>query len=237
VAYRRILRIGYCACKVRRRTLRAMTSTRRRSRLLTAALVAGAIGVALVAVPVLGQGAQPSGGPAAVPAASGSPDPSPGIQKSEEKPGKGPKADKGPKAEKVPETPVTLEGTVGTRTDEDGDTVYTLTVSGTVYELEAGPPWFWGDDHPLKGLVGKTVTIEGDQPEGSTTIEVRVADGKTLREPGKPPWAGGWKVQGEKHPGWSQAKADRFKAKFGDCWPPGHCKQPDRAASTGPLGD
>ena len=190
-----------------------MTPAGRRSRLLPAALVAGAIGVALVAVPVLGQGAQPSGGAAAVPAASGSPDPSPGIQKSEEKPGKGPKTDKGPKAEKVPETPVTVQGVVGTRTTEDGETVYTLTVGGTVYDLEAGPPWFWGEDHPLKGLVGKTVTIEGDQPEGSTTIDVRVADGKTLREPGKPPWAGGWKVQGEKHPGWAQWKVDKAAAR------------------------
>ena len=86
-------------------------------------------------------------------------------------------------------------------------------VGGTVYDLEAGPPWFWGEDHPLKGLVGKTVTIEGDQPEGSTTIDVRVADGKTLREPGKPPWAGGWKLQGEKHPGWAQWKVDKAAAR------------------------
>ena len=169
---------------------------------------AGAIAVA-VAVPVLGQGAQAPNGAGVVPAASGSPDPSPGTQKAEEKPGKGPKADKGPKAEKVPETPVTLQGAVGTRTDEDGDTVYTLTVNGTVYDLEAGPPWFFGDNHPLKGLVGKSVTIEGDQAEGTTTVDVRVADGKTLREPGKPPWAGGWKVVGEKHPGWAQWKVDK----------------------------
>jgi hypothetical protein len=38
-------------------------------------------------------------------------------------------------------------------------------------------------------------------------------DGKTIREPGRPPWAGGWKVVGEKHPGWSQEKADRQAAK------------------------
>jgi hypothetical protein len=55
-----------------------------------------------------------------------------------------------------------------------------------------------------------------------------------LREPGKPPWAGGWKVVGEKHPGWSQEKADRFKAKFGDCFPPGQCKdKPDKGAGDG----
>jgi hypothetical protein len=190
-----------------------MTPAGRRSRLLAAALAAGAVAIAIVAVPVLGQGAQAPAGAAVVPAASGSPDPSPGTQKAEEKPGKGPKADKGPKAEKVPETPVTLQGTVGTKADEDGGTEYTLTVNGTVYELEAGPPWYWGENHPLKGLVGKTVTIEGDQEQGSTSIDVRVADGKTLREPGKPPWAGGWKVQGEKHPGWAQWKVDKADAK------------------------
>src|SRR5688500_5709182 len=68
-----------------------MTTTGRRSRLLAAALVAGAIGVALVAVPVLGQGGQAPGGAAVVPGA----DPSPAT-----KPGKGPKAEKGPQAEK-----------------------------------------------------------------------------------------------------------------------------------------
>jgi hypothetical protein len=180
-----------------------MTPAGRPSRLLATAAIGGAIAVALVAVPVLGQGAKPTGDVAVAPAASGSPDPSPGTKKSEEKPGKG------PKTEKVPETPVTLRGAVGTRTDADGDTVYTLTVNGTVYDLEVGPPWFWGEDHPLKGLVGKTVTVEGDQAQGSTTIEVRVADGKTLREAGKPPWAGGWKVQGAKHPGWAQWKVDK----------------------------
>jgi hypothetical protein len=190
-----------------------MTPAGRRPRLLAAGLAAGTLGLALVALPVLGQGAPAPRDAAAAPAAS-------------EKPGKGPKAEKGPKADKVPEAPVTLQGTVGTRTDEDGGTVYTLTVNGTVYDLEVGPPWFWGDDHPLKALVGKSVTIEGDQAEGSTTVDVRVADGKTLREPGKPPWAGGWKVVGERHPGWAQWKVDKAaardaaKAKRGNGPPP-----------------
>lgn len=183
-----------------------MSTSVRRTRLAALALAAGALGVALVAVPVLGQG---SGSPAAVPqppAASAAASAAPAAS---DKPGKGPKADK----EKEPETPVTLTGTVGTRTDEDGDTAYTLTVNGTAYDLEVGPPWFWGDNHPLKGLVGKTVTIQGDQAQGSTSVEVRVADGKTIREPGKPPWAGGWKVVGERHPGWAQWKADKAAAR------------------------
>ena len=171
----------------------------RRIQLVAVAVTCGAIALA-VAMPALGSGTRTNTDAGVVPAAS-------------EKPGKGPKADKGPKAEKVPETPVSLQGAVGTRTTDDGDTVYTLTVGGTVYDLDAGPPWYWGDSHPLKGLVGKTVNIEGDQPEGSTTIDVRVADGTTIREAGKPAWAGGWKVQGEKHPGWSQWKVDKAAAR------------------------
>src|SRR5690242_19420619 len=112
-----------------------MTPSARRSRLFAASLAAGAVAVALVALPVLGQGGPPFVGRGAVPAASGSADPSPAASGAEEKPGKGQKPDKGPKAEKVPETPVTLTGTVGTRTDADGETTYTLTVAGTVYDL------------------------------------------------------------------------------------------------------
>ncbi len=73
------------------------------------------------------------------------------------------------------------------------------------------------------------MTITGEQAAGSTEVDVLTVDGKALREPGKPPWAGGWKVVGERHPGWSQEKADRFKAKFGDCFPPGQCKTKDKA--------
>jgi hypothetical protein len=63
-----------------------------------------------------------------------------------------------------------------------------------------------------------TVTIVGDTAAGRCRYR------PSLREGGKPPWAGGWKAVGERHPGWSQEKADRFDAKSGGCWPPGHCK-------------
>ena len=130
------------------------------------------------------------------------------------------------KAEKVhkPEVTVTLSGTVGTSTDAKGDATYTLRSGSTTYTLEAGPAWFYGDKHPLKPFVGKSVTIVGEQETGSAEIDVMSVNGTAIREPGRPPWAGGWKRVGEKHPGWSQEKADRFKAKFGDCFPPGHCK-------------
>ena len=153
--------------------------------------------VLLVAVPVLA--GQPTGAPGKSAA--------PGQQKT-----------------KVAEAPITISGTVESSTDADGNASYTLTDGGTTYALDAGPGWFFGDDYPLKPYVGKAVTIIGEKADGSNEVDVVSVDGKALREPGKPPWAGGWKVVGERHPGWSQDKADRLKAKFGDCFPRGQCK-------------
>ena len=129
-----------------------------------------------------------------------------------------------PEKAKVEKTPITLKGSVKATTDAEGTVSYTLTSGGTTYTLDAGPSWFFGDKHPLKPFVGKSVTLEGEIAAGSTEVDVRSVDGTALREPGGPPWAGGWKKVGKLHPGWSQAKADRFKAKFGDCFPPGHCE-------------
>lgn len=148
------------------------------------------------------------------------------------KPEKGPKERK----DKAPEQEITLSGTVTTGTDADGETVYRMQSGGTTYVLEAGPKWFFGDDYPLKPFVGKNVTIVGEVAEGSTEVDVVSVDGTRLREPGKPPWAGGWKKVGERHPGWTEEKAARWAerqaakgARFGDCWPPGHCKHQDEA--------
>jgi hypothetical protein len=173
-----------------------MHASPRRSRLLALMLTGGALALAVVAVPVLGQGA--GTGASDAPGVAAPPSDTPG---------------KGPKASKVPEEPVTLSGTVGTRTDEDGATVYTLTAGGTAYDLEAGPPWFWGDDHPLAPFVGRQVTIGGEKAEGSTSVDVQTVDGTAIREPGRPPWAGGWKAVGERHPGWAKWKADKAAAK------------------------
>lgn len=131
-------------------------------------------------------------------------------------------ASKPPKAEK---TPITLTGTVAASTDADGRAAFTLRSGGTTYTLDGGPPWFYGDNHPLKAYVGKSVTIVGGRATGSTEIDVETVGGKALHGPGKPPWAGAWMVIGEGHPGWSQEKADRFKAMFGDCFPPGRCTE------------
>lgn len=128
------------------------------------------------------------------------------------------------KPEKTPEAPVTYTGTLESVTDADGRASYTLSVGGATYQLSAGPSWYWGENHPLRRYVGQKVTIDGEQAEGATEVDVLRVNGTELRGSGKPPWAGGWKAVGERHPGWSQAKADRFAARFGDCFPPGHCK-------------
>jgi hypothetical protein len=186
--------------------------TRRPLVLLVVALVAL---IALVAIPALAASPSPPTGSSASPRADES-----------QKPGKG------PKKEKVPEVAVTLTGTVGSRTNAEGEAEYTLSVGSVIYTLKAGPDWYWKDAHPLKPYSGKSVTIVGEQAQGTTEVDVQSVDGKVIREPGKPPWAGGWKRVGKDHPGWSQDKADRWaakvadkKARFGlDCWPPGQCK-------------
>jgi hypothetical protein len=129
---------------------------------------------------------------------------------------------------------ISLNGTIHSSTDADGETSYTLTDGGTTYTLEAGPKWFFGDDYPLKQYVGQNVKVDGEIADGSTDVDVISVKGTALRGDGKPPWAGGWRRVGASHPGWSQEKADRFEAKFGDCFPPGQCKdksKPDDAES------
>lgn len=159
----------------------------------------------------------------ALPAVAADPSPSPGA-------GQG-KA-KGQQKEKVAETPISLTGTVAAATDAEGKTTYTLSSGGKTYQLDAGPSWYWGDKHPLKAFVGQSVKVEGSTKAGSTEVDVARVDGKAVRAAGKPPWAGGWKRVGKAHPGWSQEKADRFKAKFGDCFPPGQCKtKPNKGAA------
>jgi hypothetical protein len=129
------------------------------------------------------------------------------------------------KPDKVPKEAITLTGTVATATDADGRASFTLQSGGTTYTLDGGPSWFYTDNHPLNAYVGRSVTVVGARAAGSTEIDVETVDGTALRAAGKPPWAGGWKVVGEGHPGWSQEKAARFEAKFGDCFPPGQCKE------------
>ncbi len=104
-------------------------------------------------------------------------------------------------------------GTVGTTQDSDGDTEYTLTADDGVFNLGAGPAWFYDGNHPLAPLVGKSVTVTGESKTGKKTGEPEIdvysftSDGQTtqIRSSGKPPWAGGPKVVGLKHPGFGKS--------------------------------
>lgn len=156
-----------------------------------------------VAVPVLGQ---------AIPGTDPAPDAPAASPGASDKPGHGPDPDR----VKAPRTPVTLTGRLGTREDEDGRPEYTLTVGGTVYVLHAGPAWWWGDKHPLADRVGDTVTVAGDRVDGTNHVGVRTIDGTAVREAGRPPWAGGWKAVGGRHPGWSAEKAQRWAQRWAD---------------------
>lgn len=133
---------------------------------------------------------------------------------------------------KVEKSPITISGTIATSTNDTGTKTYTLSDGGRTYELSAGPEWFFDEGaYPLDKFVGQSVTVVGEIAAGSDEVDVISVNGTALREPGKPPWAGGWRAVGERHPGWSQEKADRMKAKFGDCFPPGQCKdKPDKPA-------
>jgi hypothetical protein len=160
----------------------------------------------------------------ALPALAADPSPSPAG------PGKSGKAQKA----KVETAPITLTGTVAAATDAKGKASYTIRSGGTTFTLEAGPAWAHGANHPLKKYVGQSVTVVGEKAANSTEVDVTTVDGTAIRAAGKPAWAGGWKKVGQSHPGWSQEKADRAKAKgkSGDCFPRGQCK--DKPNKGGP---
>jgi hypothetical protein len=141
--------------------------------------------------------------------------------------------------DKVAKVEITISGTIEQAAAAEGRSEYTLADGGTTYVLSAGPPWFFAaGEHPLDPFVGESVTIVGEHAEGSNEVDVISVNGLALRAEGKPPWAGGWKRVGESHPGWSQEKADRMKAKFGDCFPPGQCKdKPEKGADEDETAD
>jgi len=118
-----------------------------------------------------------------------------------------PKPFKAPKA-KEPELATTITGTVQQGTDADGHPTFTITAGGTTWNLEAGPPWYWGDENPLKASVGKSVTVVGSHHPDSNDLDVETVNGKAIRAAGKPPWAGGPWVVGSAHPGWKDWMAD-----------------------------
>jgi hypothetical protein len=166
------------------------------SRRVGIALIAG-LAVVAISIPVLAASPSPAASPQA--AATAAPAATPG---------KSARPDKAAKPEKGPETALTLKGTVQKTTDDKGRPSFTMTVDGKTWTISAGPPWFWGDKNPLAAFVGKSVTVAGTTRAGEAEVDVETVNGTALREPGKPPWAGGPWVVGKTHPGWKDWMAD-----------------------------
>lgn len=186
------------------------------------AIVLAAVGVVVAASPSPDASSSPAASEApiasAAPSASGAPLAVP-FSAPTAAPSAAPKSAATPEPAKATETPdadevvTTLSGVLSTKADADGDVDYYI---GDV-RLSVGPPWFWGDKHPLTGLVGKTITVTGHTETGNPAkakanakakdngpeFEVLTVNGTAIREPGKPPWAGGPKVVGPSHPGYS----------------------------------
>ncbi len=116
------------------------------------------------------------------------------------------------KADKGPEIAKTMTGTVASSLDGKGRPTYTMVVGGVTWELSAGPKWFWGANNPLAAYVGKSVEVTGTYHAGETDLDVATVDGKAIRAAGKPPWAGGPKVVGSRHPGWKDGKTGKDHA-------------------------
>lgn len=173
------------------------TTTRQK----VAASIAAVAAVGALALPTLAASPSPS-----------TPSASPGKSGEAHGNGNGNANAQGPKASHEPENPVSLQGTVSRSTDADGHTSYTLHAGGTDYVLSFGPWWFWGSKSPLEDFVGKSVTIAGHTEGANPEVDVSSVDGKLLREPGKPPWAGGPKVVGPSHPGYDAWKAAQDRA-------------------------
>ena len=171
-----------------------MRKTSRRSTVL----LVGAVAALAIAIPVWAASLSPAASP-------------PGQSQPDQtaKPGKAAKPDK------APEVSVTAHGTVKATTDANGRSTYTLTDGAKTWDLSDGPPWFWGDKDPLKAYVGKTITVVGTTDTGGTEIDVSAVDGKAIRAPGKPPWAGGPWVVGPTHPGWKSWMAGGKPGKGG----------------------
>jgi hypothetical protein len=132
------------------------------------------------------------------------------------------------KAQKAhtPEQAITVHGTIQKTSAPDGNVAYTLVANATTYRLSDGPQWWWGANDPLASYVGKTVDVTGEVAQGSTELDVLSIDGKAIRAPGRPPWAGGPKAVGEKHPGFKASKNAPDKPKDKGTGTPGATASP-----------
>jgi type II secretory pathway pseudopilin PulG len=135
--------------------------------------------------------------------------------------------DKTATAAKGNEAAVTLTGTIQLASDAKGRPAYTLTSGLTTYTLKAGPRKLTGAGSPLNQYVGQSVTLTGKLAKGSNVVNVLSVNGTALRGNGA----------GAGNPGRSQDKAERFRARFGDCFPPGQCKDKSNRGGDENAGD
>ena len=101
--------------------------------------------------------------------------------------GKGPPSPKTPPP--CPETLVTVHGTIGTMVCANEYNF--LADDGAAYILDCGPPWY-----KVVTLDPGAATVSGELEKSNTEIgvyKVTYDNGKevVVRDPGKPPWAGG----------------------------------------------
>jgi hypothetical protein len=170
----------------------------------------------------------------AIPVFAASPSP-PSSPPGQSKPDKSPKPGNGNQKAKTPEVAVTVEGTVVQGKDDQGRPTFSITAAGKTWELSAGPPWYWGDNNPLKKYAGTSVKIAGSSQEGSSELDVETVDGTAIRAPGKPPGAGGPWAVGKTHPGWKPWMADGKPGKGnGHAGAPGQTKDKTKADTDEP---
>jgi len=112
-----------------------------------------------------------------------------------------------PDESEAPEVTITVHGLISKTTDAEGEASFTMTANGKTYQLEVGPPWWWGANNPLASKAGGVHDVTGEVEGSSNEIDVLSIDGTAVRQPGRPPWAGGPKEVGSKHPGWKAWKA------------------------------
>ena len=129
-------------------------------------------------------------------------------------PAAAPRASAVPDDDATPEPPIiTLQGVLSEVVAVDGDRDYHIADATLgLVRLSVGPPWYWGANHPLAGLVGQTIVVTGRMDDGrgrtdkakdktkdkvkaqdaaGPELDVYTVNGATIRAPGKPPWAGG----------------------------------------------
>jgi hypothetical protein len=149
--------------------------------------------------------------------------------------------------------PSTTSGTIVAEQNDDGSIVYSLqTEDGQLVQLSFGPSWFWGPLSALwpEAVEGASVEIGGNLRDGLPSEDASdVALEQAAKDPvlkvdtlngakraqGKPPWAGGPKVQGPAHPGyagWSKGQANKAAGAEKAAKP----EKPGRPAHAGPKG-